>query len=136
MEKNFQKLKELIKLHSEEKKYESKYMLGVTNGLILALATLEGKEPIYIEKPKQWINESNFVEFLKANEIEIEDFESRLFEWEYEIDENQPTDWIAGAFDWDEQPEDKGFWWVLHNKWIEICDSEEVNYGKEFPTIS
>jgi hypothetical protein len=131
-----EKLKELIKLHCEEKWHESNYMLGVTNGLILALATLEGKEPIYIEKPKQWTHESSFVKFLKAYEIEIEDFESRLFEWEYEIGEDQPEDWIAGAFEWHDQPEDRGFWWNLHSEWIKICNNKKVYYGKEFPTVS
>ena len=130
MEKNFQKLKELVKLHSEEKWRRNQYMLGITNGLILALATLEGKEPIFIKK------KTNFVKFLKTNGVEIKDFESRLFDWEYEIDKNQTSDWIAGAFDWDDQPEDRGFWWDLHNEWIEICNTQETEYGKEFPTIS
>jgi len=31
------------------------YMHGMANGLICALATMEGKEPEYLERPKEWI---------------------------------------------------------------------------------
>lgn len=30
------------------------YMHGLANGLILAVATLEGKEPQFLEAPKEW----------------------------------------------------------------------------------
>lgn len=31
------------------------YMHGMANGLICALATIEGKEPEYLKPPKKWL---------------------------------------------------------------------------------
>lgn len=34
--------------------YDS-YMHGMANAFILALATMEGKEPVFLESPKEWL---------------------------------------------------------------------------------
>lgn len=31
------------------------YMLGMANGLILALAIMQDKETVYLERPEQWL---------------------------------------------------------------------------------
>ena len=35
----------------------SPYMMGMANGLILALAILKGEDPIYKETPKVWLKD-------------------------------------------------------------------------------
>ena len=68
----------------------------------------------------------SFLKFLKDNGINIEDFESRLFKWKYEIEENKPCRWICRAFNWINQKEKSKFWADLHYKWIDIYKKEEV----------
>lgn len=33
------------------------YMHGMANGLICALATIKGEEPVYLEAPKVWLRD-------------------------------------------------------------------------------
>lgn len=34
------------------------YSHGIANGIILALATLKSEEPIFLEPPEEWLNET------------------------------------------------------------------------------
>lgn len=52
---NLEKLKELEKIQCQPGNWDhDPYMHGMANGLILAVATLEGREPVYLEAPKEW----------------------------------------------------------------------------------
>ena len=52
------KLKDLSKIQCGDGNWNySPYMQGLANGLILAIATIEGKEPKYLEAPKVWLSE-------------------------------------------------------------------------------
>lgn len=35
----------------------SEYMWGMANGLILAIANIDGKDPEYLDKPDQWLED-------------------------------------------------------------------------------
>ena len=78
----------------------------------------------------------NFLEFLKDNGINIEDFESRLIKWDTVIYEEEPHFWTIAAFNWGKQPEKRGFWFGLHIEWFKICKNGVVCYGKDFPRVS
>ena len=82
-----------------------------------------------------YVMAKSFRKFLKDNGIEIEDFESRLFQWNYEMEEDEPRFWIMDAFEWKKQPEGFDFWFKLHYKWFDICNTQEVKYGGEFPRL-
>jgi hypothetical protein len=36
----------------------SPYMQGMANGLILALSIIEDKEPVYLDAPKEWLQDT------------------------------------------------------------------------------
>lgn len=35
----------------------NEYMYGMANGMVLALATLKGEDPIYFDRPKEWLED-------------------------------------------------------------------------------
>jgi hypothetical protein len=36
----------------------SEYLHGMANGLILALAIMEGRTPVYLEQPEEWLRDT------------------------------------------------------------------------------
>lgn len=55
MEKQFEKLKEISSIQSTKGNWDySQYMRGLANGLILAVAIMEDKEPVYKEDIKKY----------------------------------------------------------------------------------
>lgn len=59
MNKNLDKLKELVTIQCSggNWNYDS-YMMGFANGMILSLAIMEDKEPVYLEKPEKWLKDN------------------------------------------------------------------------------
>ena len=54
--KKLQNLKDITKTHCRHGNWNyDSYMHGLANGLILAIATLENKDPKYLEAPELWI---------------------------------------------------------------------------------
>lgn len=52
---DLEQLKELLKIQGYDGNWNySEYMWGLYNGLELALATLEEREPVFKEKPKEF----------------------------------------------------------------------------------
>ena len=52
-EKNIEVLRDIVSIQGSDGNWNAnEYMLGLYNGLILALATIEGKEPIFRELPR------------------------------------------------------------------------------------
>lgn len=68
IEERIQKLEDLIKIQSQDGNWNyDPYMHGLANGLILALATLKGKEPKYLDAPKEWLCNKEIVRLEKAD---------------------------------------------------------------------
>ena len=58
--KNIEKLREQVKTQCLDGNWNyDAYMHGMANGLICALATLEDKEPEYLNPPEQWLTDSD-----------------------------------------------------------------------------
>lgn len=54
-----QKLQEVKDIHCSEGNWNcNPYMHGMANGIILALAILENKEPVYLEAPEAYMDEA------------------------------------------------------------------------------
>lgn len=53
---NKEKLEDLIKVQSSDGNWNyDPYMHGMANGMILAKAVMEDKEPKYLDAPKEWL---------------------------------------------------------------------------------
>ena len=53
---NIEKLKEIIAIQcSDGNRNYDPYMHGMANGLLLAIATIEEREPEYMEAPEAWL---------------------------------------------------------------------------------
>lgn len=53
-----EKLKAVTAIATAPGNYDARpYLHGMANGLILALAIAEGREPEYLDTPKQWLND-------------------------------------------------------------------------------
>jgi len=53
--KEINQLKELLKTQCSEGNWDyDPYFQGMANGMILALAVIENKEPEFLEAPKKW----------------------------------------------------------------------------------
>lgn len=56
--KEIEALRELVKIQTDHGNWNyDPYMHGMANGLILALATLEDKEPKFLSAPKEWLKD-------------------------------------------------------------------------------
>jgi hypothetical protein len=54
-----EQLKEAVKIQCSEGNYNfDPYMHGMANGLILALAIMDGTEPEFLNAPEQWLYET------------------------------------------------------------------------------
>lgn len=59
-----QKLKDMIKIQSTDGNWNhSQYMHGMANGMILALALLEDKDPVFLHAPDKWLCDRPHNEF-------------------------------------------------------------------------
>lgn len=59
--KRLETLKDLIKIQTSDGNWNyDPYMQGMANGMILAEAIMEEKEPVYKESPKKWLVDSKF----------------------------------------------------------------------------
>ncbi|RKY08521.1 MAG: hypothetical protein DRP56_03970 [Planctomycetota bacterium] len=57
MRKQIEDLKKCVKTSCQSGNYDcNPYMHGMANGMILALAILEGKEPAYLDAPAKWLD--------------------------------------------------------------------------------
>lgn len=55
-QKNIDDLKKQVEAAKQNGYWDlNPYMHGMTNGLICALATIEGKEPEYLPTPEKWL---------------------------------------------------------------------------------
>lgn len=55
---NMEKLKELVEIQGQHGNWNyDEYMYGMYNGMELMLALVEEREPVYKEKPKQWLKD-------------------------------------------------------------------------------
>ena len=55
---NLDKLKELQEIHGTDGNWNyDAYMMGLYNGLELAIATLENRIPNYKETPNEWVGD-------------------------------------------------------------------------------
>ncbi len=58
-----ERIENLVKIQTTDGNWNyDPYMHGMANGLILALATLKGEEPDYIDKPEMWISENPLID--------------------------------------------------------------------------
>ena len=58
MRKQIEDLKKCVKTSCQSGNYDcNPYMHGMANGMILALAILEGKEPAYLDAPAKWLDD-------------------------------------------------------------------------------
>jgi len=56
MSKEIEELRSLVKVQCMDGNWNyDPYMHGMANGMILALAIAEGKEPQYLDAPETWI---------------------------------------------------------------------------------
>ena len=61
MSKALEQLKDIVKIQTMDGNWNyDPYMHGMANGLILAQAIMEGKEPKYLNAPIQWLSEYKF----------------------------------------------------------------------------
>jgi len=68
MKNNLEKLKDIVKIQCSEGNWNANdYMLGMANGLILAEAILEEKEPKYLTKPKEGYLSENIIKPTTVN---------------------------------------------------------------------
>ena len=59
LEKVLESYRDLVRRYSEPGNYDySEYMLGFTNGLILALAVFEGTNASYLKQPDKYIKDN------------------------------------------------------------------------------
>jgi hypothetical protein len=59
-EEKMKKLREVTKVQCEHGNWNfDPYMHGMANGLLLAVAIMEDKEPEYLEPPKEWLGDEN-----------------------------------------------------------------------------
>lgn len=57
--KSIKALREMVKIQCSNGNWNyDPYMHGMANGLICALATMEGKEPEYLVAPEKWLYDS------------------------------------------------------------------------------
>jgi hypothetical protein len=60
-ERIFKTLKVLVDIQCRNGKWNfSPYMLGGANGMILMLATLEGKDPEFLHSPEKWLSDQPY----------------------------------------------------------------------------
>jgi len=60
MEKQLQDLRDITNIQCSNGNWNyDHYMHGMANGMILALATLEGKKPEYLDAPNEWLRDKS-----------------------------------------------------------------------------
>lgn len=58
LDKKIMQLQDVINIQSSNGNYDcNPYMLGLGNGLILAMSILTRKEPKYLDAPKKWLDD-------------------------------------------------------------------------------
>lgn len=58
MEEKIEKLRDVVAIQKLDGNWNySNGMLGLANGLILALSIMEGNDPEYLEKPEEWLED-------------------------------------------------------------------------------
>jgi hypothetical protein len=81
------------------------------------------------------ITNCSFVEFLENHDIKIENFENKLFRWEYNIAPNEPLEWVNNALNWAKEKSPMK-WHIIDDHWRKLVltlGSGGVKYGKTFP---
>lgn len=67
MTKGEENIRDLIKVQCYSGNWNSNsYMMGLANGLILALSCITGEEPEFLKKPEVWLDNLPKPEFLEV----------------------------------------------------------------------
>jgi hypothetical protein len=92
-------LKEQVKVQCSDGNWDyDPYMHGMANGLICALATIEGKEPKYLDAPKTWGCQE-----CKNENIEISKINAVIMSFTDKIKDRMLEKYNDGKRGWDEQ---------------------------------